>query len=907
MSKKILGTIILLFVFLITMAGALPVDLNDPAVIEQLKKDKLLQEQVKKEYTKSDVEKQTEEKVSNISVVASAEGQEKGEAILLEHEHDMSDYIPFLYENQMKLIEQLSDNKVKLTSTVNLKRFGKLFFEATSSEPLAHISPPDDYMLSYGDTLKISIYGVDNLSYTLTIDKEGNIDFPRVGYIQVLGLNYSDARVLLIEKVGIMYPNSTVLVSISNLRSISVSVVGEATKPGLYNIPALSKVKDALMYAGGVSDIGSMRYIEVRRENNIIARFDLYTLIKYGDSTGDIVLRTGDVIFVPTAKKLVSLDGNIKHPAVFELKSGETLVDLINFSGGANSDSIKSVKVQRSTDGKKSFIEASLKEPLSLNDGDKVYVGKTSDVVENKVQLMGNVYRQEAVEIKDGDSVGLLVSNLIKEYGLEKVFMPQTDMEYFIVKRINPKTLNIETYSGNLEKVLNGQKEFDVSLQSRDRIFFFNKSMTEDIKYITIVGEVLRSGKLNFYKGMKLQDALMAAGVKKESDLDKIMIMSLSPSKEKEVNFYSYSEAANIYLKEYDEITIDNFFKTQEQEYITIKGAVIKSGEFPYVAGLRMQDVLLYTKGLKNSARMDEFELVSYIIEDNTRIPQVSKISLQEAIDNNIEIKAYDEIYIQQIQGWNENNLVTLRGEVKFPGTYAITPGERLSSVIQRAGGFTDSAFVKGAVFVRDDVKKIQQEALKKQLDDLESSIVIYATQGENAGGGSSEDKAFLLKHLQLIKQQANEIEMVGRVAIELNSDLQKLAGTYSDLILKNGDSLVVPKFEDSISVVGEVMYQTAVTFIPNESVMKYIERVGGLKDGADKDNIFVVRANGEAQKIKSGYLSGYSSVKIERGDTVIVPLKIDRFSGMKFAKDITSIVYQLAVSAAALKTIGAL
>ncbi len=812
---------------------------------------------------------------------------------------------PFFYNSKDEVISKISKKKNKKDETSKIEKYGLNFFTQTSNEPLAYITPPDNYILSKGDTLKISIYGSQNNSYEVAVDKEGSINIPKIGKLNLENKEYSEAKKYLINKLNSFYPNSEAFISIVDLKTITITVVGEAKNPGQYNLPALSKVKDALIYASGVSQIGSLRNIKVLRNDKVISNFDLYSLLKNGKSKGDLVLRSGDVVFVPIAKKSIKVLNGVKNPAIYELKNNENLQKVIAYSGGLLSDSIKTVKLKRNENGKKVFLDVEIEKDIALKDGDEISILPSSNFYKNRVTLLGNVYRDESYEIKTGETLKSLFEKIINTYGKENIFMPQTDMNYVVVKRIDENTLENKTYSRNLSKILNGDKNEDLNLKSEDKIFIFNKDLTQNIKYVLVEGEVETEGKLKFFNGMKLIDALNATGLKKESDTKSIRVISYDENMNQKVNFYSIDEAYNVKLRKYDEIKISNYFETNDFPTVTIKGAVNEPGVFQYNDGMRIKDLINYAKGLKNSARLDSFELISYKTVNSRRLPELNKYNLREVIEKNISLNAYDEVIVQEINGWNERSTVTLKGEVLFPGEYIITPGEKISNVIKRAGGYTKEAFIKGALFTREDVKEIQKDALKKQLKELENSIVYYSTKGSQAG--ESEDKTMLLRYMEKIKAQAENIEVVGRVAINLERDLEKLKESDYDIVLKDGDTLTIPTYEDSVMVIGEVMTQNALTWKDGEDVVDYIDRVGGMKESANKKGIFVIKANGEAKKVGYSSVFGLSSVDVEKGDVIVVPFDLSQFSNIKYAKDLTSVLYQIAVSAASLKTVGAL
>ena len=266
-------------------------------------------------------------------------------------------------------------------------------------------------------------------------------------------------------------------------------------------------------------------------------------------------------------------------------------------------------------------------------------------------------------------------------------------------------------------------------------------------------------------------------------------------------------------------------------------------------------------------------------------------------------VQNYDEVTIYRIPKWHDRQEITLTGQVKFPGVYAFNDGDKLSDVLIRAGGFTNKAFLYGASFERESVKKIQQQALNDAMLRLKKKLAVMNSQSNEAGKGEI-DKAELAETLSVLTEQGSELSPLGRVTINLSNDMSVIQGSSSDIVLKDGDNLNIPTFNSTVMVIGEVMSSTAVIY-DDDDVMSYITRVGGLTSVADDDHIYVVHANGESEKFVRGlFLS--SQVSVRPGDVIVVPQLLVTTTGIQVAKDISSILYQFAVTAASLKTVGA-
>jgi protein involved in polysaccharide export with SLBB domain len=270
-------------------------------------------------------------------------------------------------------------------------------------------------------------------------------------------------------------------------------------------------------------------------------------------------------------------------------------------------------------------------------------------------------------------------------------------------------------------------------------------------------------------------------------------------------------------------------------------------------------------------------------------------------------LEDYDELTIHTIPNWTERKVITLNGEVKFPGNYVIESGDRLSDVIKRAGGYTKSAFLDGALFTRDSIKILQQTKMRQAILELKQKAISMSTSPAGMGQGDTKiDTASLVNMIDTLSKEAEKLSPIGRISINLDSNLSKFINSTSNLVLKDKDTLTIPSFNDTILVIGEIMNSTSIIF-QSTNADDYISDTGGLNQRADEDNIFIVHANGSATKIDNGWFSDASTKTIKRGDTIIVPRELVTYTGMQIAKDISSILYQFALTAASLSVVGAL
>lgn len=826
----------------------------------------------------------------------------------------LSDDINSFYRSPLS-IEKSDDYSKRLIarqtkeSSKELKRYGIEFFSNKNGMDLASLPVPENYKLVPKDVLNVVLYGPKSDNMSLTIDKDGTVVIPSFGPLQIAGLSFSEAKKTISDALMSAYPNVGVTVNISQFSSIQVTLAGEVAVPGIYNISSFSTIKEALISAGGLSVNGSMRSVSIKRQGHIYATIDLYTLIR-GTGRSDPLLRAGDIIIVPIMGKSVIIDGDVKRPAIYEAKNDASIADLIGYAGGIQASASKNdIRITRydGHQGMKVFnVSLTESEKMIAQDQDRVYVHDLDKSNLRGITLYGNVIKPGFWPLaKEGMSVGEFFKKEIAQNTLRGVFLEQTYFDYAIIKRTN-SNLKEELIGFSLDSALKGEEK--IALHSRDELYILNSSAVAPTPVVKLSGEcILKEGEYKFFDKMTLDALLSTAGSKCLIDKQKVTIVSrdkntLRPS----VRVVDATQNKFVYLNEFDEVGVVGYYTTNPIYQASIAGEVYKAGSYPIAdSGFTIRNLILAAGGMTDKASMDKIELVRYEVINGTRERTVLVLTPELAMsDASFALLPYDEVTVFKIPKWNERKSIKLFGKVKYPGEYAIEEGDTLSTVLKRAGGLSALAYSPGAVFTREDLKKRQIEGMERQMKDLENRIVYQATQPVKAGQTSS-DKMQLVSLIGTLKEDINNTKPVGRLAIRLDGDMKKFAGSSSDVVLKDGDALYVPEREDSVMIQGQVLNPNAVVYQTSFSVEDYIAKAGGLKESADESNIFIVHADGEAQSYKSGLFA--SSVVVGPGDIIVVPMHISIYSGMQFAKDITAILYQLAVSAAALTTIGAL
>lgn len=803
------------------------------------------------------------------------------------------------------------DEKSNELTEKKLEKFASLFFNNKNKVNPYSIPTPSNYNLNYGDKISLKIYGASNEDFILDVNKDGNINIPQVKELKVIGLNFSEAKKLIKEETKKAYPNSTnILVDISEFSSIQITISGLVNAPGLYNLSSFSTIKDALISSGGILENGSYRNILLKRAGKIYKSFDLYSLVRYGDASSDTILKNGDIILVKPINKEIKLSGDVNYNGIFELKNNESFRNLFDFAAGfkakANQNAISLKRYENDTIKVYTLNKNELYKFKPKN-GDEIHVYSTSILGANLVKIIGNVVAPSEKELPEDNKLSTLFENELVQFGKNGYFKKDTNYNFAVIKNDN------KIKSFNLQNVLD--KKEDYTIKAGDEITIFKNSDLKEKPYIYANGEVVddTKRKYEFYEGMSVSDLFGLVKFNSEVfedkirkpirvDKTKVQITRLH-NNQKSTFLVDLNENKNFKLKKYDEVRFFDFSAVNDKMTATIKGEVFIPGTYDINENTTINDIVNISGGLTKKALRARFEVVRYYTEDYQRKRKVLALDMDKALNLKIKVFADDEITIFPIANWNEKKYVEIKGLVKYPGKYAIEDGEKLSSVILRAGGFLPNAFVEGAVFTREEVRELQEKRLQETLDRLGNQVLKASTSSESLG----EEKDETSKKLQAIKQLENEAKRnkpIGRVSLNLYHDLNRFKNSPYDIALKDEDTLYVPSISDTVSVVGEVLNQNTFVYNSKLDTDDYLAKAGGVTELANEEYIYIVKANGETIKYESSYFWG-NDKEIFKGDTIVVPMEFDTFSDMKFAKDVSSILYQFAITAASLKTVG--
>ena len=693
---------------------------------------------------------------------------------------------------------------------------GFLTFQANSN-----ISTPSDYILGTGDNIYVDIYGESESYFNGQISPEGEVIFENIGPINLNGLDIKMAKKRLKSKFSKVYSglvnNRTFInVSIGVPRTIKVNIVGEVNLPGTYSFSALNTVYNAIYVAGGINENATLRDIKVFRNNKLINTVDIYNYLNSGDGSSNVRLENDDLILVGPYSNRIRIDGEIKSPGRFEFTENESLKDLLNYAGG--------------------FSEKAFKKSIKL-----------TRVIDNQLMVMDvNEDQYESFEPKSGD--------------------------VFKVDRI------LETYKNRV--ILKGAVQ-------RPGIFSLDDKMT--------VSQLIKKAN-----GLK-PDALIANAYIKRTNSD-FSTINISFNLDKLIK----GEIEDIILNKEDVLTIVSKNDLINDQFIKISGEVSKPGIFPYSVDISLSDIIILSGGFNDKSFANRIEITRRISKNSLTEQNISEIitlDLSSDLDSleTIILEPYDEVIIRKNPNFYAQRYVSIEGQVNYPGKYAISSfNERISNLLERSGGIKSFAYKKGATLIRkteffkkdsEEIKQINslnnlKDKMNKDPELLTESESLLLKRIENSlkilGDQSNNEKDFLSyakreRINDIVKRNSlneDQISIGQSEAIGINLDeIIQNPESKSNLLLQEGDLLIIPKKQETVRLRGMLLYPTTVRFKNNKSFKYFINSAGGFDVNAKRSGAYVVYANGDVSRTKKFlFLNIYP--KIEPGAEIIVPAK---------------------------------
>ncbi len=560
--------------------------------------------------------------------------------------------------------------------TEALQPFGYDVFEQGGGLEAPSAGPvPSDYILGPGDSVRVQLFGNVNGIYDHEVTRDGILNLPEIGPVNVAGIRFSEFRKDLEERVKQMLIGTQVSVTMGPLRTIRVFVLGDVNRPGSYVVSGLATVSAALYQSGGVSDVGTLRNIQLKRAGKVVSRFDVYSLLIRGDTSGDVRLQPGDVVFVPPVGNTVAVGGAVKRPAIYEYRGAADAADAVMLAGGLSSDAFEQgARIERiDEDGGRSVLAVDLSDDASaaikLRGGDTLLVPEVLPDFDSAVTMSGHVYRPGTYAWEPG----MRITDLVRS---TDELRPGVDINYVLVRRERKRGEPIEALSADLAAALDDPASAsNIELLARDQVFVFSEELGRQRTVLPIVEELQRQAT---HERPALQ-----------------------------VQIGGHVRAPGIYPLE-PEMRVSD---------------LIRAG-----GGLTEEAYSLEAELARYSIKAGESRAIE------TRVIDLSR-ALAGAPDADVHLSSYDYVRINRIPEWDTSWTVRLDGEIRFPGEYRISRGESLRLVLTRAGGLTDDAYPEGAVFLRESLREQEQEQIEMLARRMESDLTTLSLQTAETGG----------------------------------------------------------------------------------------------------------------------------------------------------------------------------
>jgi polysaccharide biosynthesis/export protein len=791
------------------------------------------------------------------------------------------------------------------------ERFGLDIFRNTSNQP--NVIPMDlpvgpDYVVGPGDSLAIDLWGGVSQRLVRVVDREGRVALPESGPVLVSGKSLDEVQLAVQRVLRTQFRDVSADVSLSRLRTVRVYVVGEVAEPGAYDISSLSTPLNALFAAGGVTARGSLRGLRHYRGKQLVEEVDAYDLLLHGIRSDLKRLESGDTLLVPPMGPQVTIEGMVRRPAIYEMRNESSLAEVLELAGGIlPTAALRHIEVQRveahekhtmltldlTSVGDDKAIRQQL-EAFEVHGGDQVHIFPIAPYNEDSIFLQGHVLRPGRYSYKDG----MKIADLIGSYS---DLLPEPAPHYAEIVRLNAPDFHPSVESFDLSAALANPASAP-TLHPLDTVRVFSRFDFEPPPDVWVGGEVRAPGKYRTSGQAHLRDAIyLSGGVTQDASLDSAQLFRTQGDGTLRILSVDLKEALagspvdNVLLQPRDRILVHRSSAKVDPPTAYVKGEVAKPGRYPLTTNMRVGDLVRVAGGLKRSADSESADLTRFAAanapsDSNQRFEVKLSAALSGDANEDVAIRNGDVLTVRQIPQWEDLGAsVTVRGEVQHPASYGIEPGERLSSVLKRSGGFTAQGYPYGALLVRREVRDLQMRSHLELIERLKAEERYLKALPE----GDADQKNLKLTAIaetQTTLQQLQATEPIGRVVVHIPSDsnaLARFAKSPADIQLRNGDELIIPKKNNYVMVSGQVFNPTAVSYIPGRSAKWYLSQAGGLTQIADKSGAFVIRADGSvlSSKNNSGFWSGDPMTAVLKpGDSIVVPEKAPKIGSRNWA-----------------------
>jgi polysaccharide biosynthesis/export protein len=813
---------------------------------------------------------------------------------------ETKDFVPVAMErktNPYSDVPSLYDLYVQASPRdAKLSRFGlEMFRNGTRELDAIPMDLPvgPDYVVGPGDGLAIDLWGGLSQRFVRTVDREGRISLPEAGPLQVSGRTLGDVQQAVQQALRSQYQDSSADVSLSRLRTVRVYVVGEVAEPGAYDISSLSTPLNALFAAGGVTSRGSLRALKHYRGKQLIEEVDGYDLLLRGVGLDAKRLENGDSLIVPPVGAQVIVSGMVRRPAIYELHEESSLADVIELAGGIlPAAALQHIELQRLQAHEKRTMQtievsaggdtAAIEKELSIvkiEDGDEIHIFPIAAYNENAIYLQGHVQRPGRYSYREG----MKLTDVIASYG---DLLPEPSGHYAEIVRLNAPDFRPSVESFDLAAALANPAE-SPQLRALDTVRIFSRYDFEPTPTVWIGGEVRSPGKYRTSGQAHLRDAIfLAGGVSPDAALDAAQLFRTQADGTMRIVSVNLNAALagnpadNLILQPRDRLLVHRSAGRVEPATVYIKGEVAKPGRYPLTSNMHVEDLIGVAGGLKRSADNANADLTSYAVGATRQVVTQSRaVELSAAMTGdesaNVALLDGDVLTIRQNPGWNDIAAsATVKGEVEHAGSYGIKPGERLSSLLMRAGGFGPQAYPYGAVLMRREVRDLELRSRGELVERMKLEQANLKALPENTMDEKNA-KLTALAQTQTALNQLQENQPIGRVVVHIQPNVKAWRNSEADVPVRDGDVLLIPKKADYVAVTGQVFNPTAIGFRSGRSARWYLAQAGGLTQLADKKAAFVIRGDGSVigSKNNPGFWSGDPmEAVLKPGDSIVVP-----------------------------------
>ncbi|MSP50812.1 MAG: hypothetical protein EXQ91_00210 [Alphaproteobacteria bacterium] len=805
----------------------------------------------------------------------------------------------------------------------------------------------DDYVVGIGDEFIVTFSGQRRGSVRTRIDRSGRLVLPDLPPVSTSGATFGELRGRIELLVATQFISTDVYLSLGEVRQLSVLVVGEVRRPGVYVLSGLSNVIEALVSAGGVAKTGSLRGIQLQRGRSV-AWIDLYDMFFSGGASLNLGLSDGDRIVVPTIGATVALAGDVKRKGIYELAEGAksaTFTELVNLAGGfLQPRANRFFHLTHDSAGKTQALDRQ-KEEFEVRNGDVVVILPAENIQLGTVELVGHVRTPGRRSLSVYPTIGALVRdrNVLR------------DDPYLLLAALQTTDLTTgarQFYPVNLQNIIERSQDF--SLRDVDRLIILsgqdirflvsrtvqeiiaglprlessdfdtrssrgdknagtqtyaaNPALREDQLARDTVAEVIVRKALGFpsNEGSEYKDGRgrekECRGVERLRSIVGVVRAGRFANAIQAISARRNDDRERAEGQQRAETCPEIFEKFPDllpfllEQVVAVNGELRRPGAYPVVKGTTLSALVAVAGSLTREADLTQVELLHFSADQQTgkAVADRQLLNLTSIDAATVGLEPGDVVRFNPVFANRDSGPVQISGEVQWPGFYEIRRGERISQIIARAGGLTRESFPYGAIFTRESVRLAEEAGLQRAAHELNVALTIAAAQ-KGLGSGA-------LTGLSSLSQQLREVRAVGRVVAEIDPTVLQVRPEL-DTVLEPGDRLFIPKRPNSVLIIGDVLNPGAQQFIPGTAAEKYIKKAGGFQRSADQDRVFVVLPNGEAQPLSVSAFN-FTPVQIPPGSAVVVPKEPAPLDLLTLAKDVGGLISQLAIAAASLAVI---